>query len=246
MKRIWTPRISRVIFYMYCNGTWYKNTTVGNTIHSYAGTFYDTSIKIHSDTKKAFAADANGKLFLADLDNMDKTAGAALKSIAAHIHEFDGISTRAEAWAAIGKAKKMGYNPLIDLMTYMKSGTVRLLYTWPTQEKLTEDVSATSSYLKALGYSEEEATAIASSAKAAKDELTSAYNYTNYTLDNLEYVPTLNSNLYLSEFEHSFRKLLLRPLSQCNAHFPYLYSASLPRPFVFGCLQLCRLHTYRS
>lgn len=182
-------------FYMYGNGTWYNNTTVGTPDQMYAGMEYDAKMKLMQNLKSIFSTNGNGKIFLADLANMNNTAAAAVKSIVAHIHEFDAISTAAEAWAAIGKAKKMGYNPLIDLITYMKGGTVRLLYTWPLQSKLTEDVSATSSYLTALGYSVEEATAIANSAKAAKDALASAYSYTNYTDDNLQYYPTLNNKL---------------------------------------------------
>lgn len=129
-------------FYMYGNGTWYNNTTVGTPDQMYAGMEYDAKMKLMQNLKSIFSTNGNGKIFLADLANMNNTAAAAVKSIVTHIHEFDAISTAAEAWAAIGKAKKMGYNPLIDLITYMKGGTVRLLYTWPLQSKLTEDVSA--------------------------------------------------------------------------------------------------------
>jgi putative endopeptidase len=182
-------------FFMYGNGKWYNSATVGDGVKDNVGVWYDANAKLMTDMKNALDADANGHKLLADFSNMNSTTDAALKMIATHIHEFDGISTKEEAWAALGKASKMGYKTLIALTTYIKNGTMGLLYRWPKEEEMTEDVAATSGYLQAMGYSESDAKAIASSAAAAKAALKATYSYTDYSTDNMSYNPTLEVKL---------------------------------------------------
>ena len=134
-------------FYMYGIGSWYNQTTVaGTTADDYAGIWYDAEQNLKAGFKSALAADVNGEKFLADIDTLANSKAVALKSIAAHIHEFDGISTKEEAWAAIVKAAEMGYTPLIKLANYMRGGTIRLLYACPKRSKLEEFVDGTIDY----------------------------------------------------------------------------------------------------
>lgn len=181
-------------FYMYGIGSWYNKTTVaGTTVDDYAGIWYDAEQNLKAGLKSALAADVNGEKFLADIDNLANSKAVALKSIAAHIHEFDGISTKEEAWAAIAKAAEMGYTPLIKLANYMRGGTIRLLYACPEKSKLEEFVGGTIDYLMGVGYSYDEATEIANSSQEAKQKLNEVYSYTDVNVGNLTFSPALNA-----------------------------------------------------
>lgn len=175
-------------FFMYGNGTWYKNAVFAG--YSLVGQSLTVELSIHQNLITALSADENGKKLLADLDNRQNTEDAMLKDVAAQIHEYDNISTKEEAWQAIAKAMKNAYKPLLRFSTYMRGGITRLLYGCP-DSFVTPNVN----YLKSVGYSDEEAQKIADDCNSTVQKLKSSYVHTGLTLDDFENDPTLNNKI---------------------------------------------------
>src|SRR5574344_1305397 len=174
-------------FFMYCNGTWYKNTDLGN--NSSAGFIEDGAVE--SRKRVANMNDATVNQFWADTTTFHAPVASALSVIEANVHVFDNITTQAEAWTAIGKAMAMGYHPIIKMEIYETKGKEYGYFDYAdtAEYKL---LSAAASYLPRLGYSNAEATKISRLATSALNKLEKYRGGMSLTFDNLKKHPELN------------------------------------------------------
>lgn len=119
-------------FFMYCNGTYWKNTTV-KMFFSAAGEkkgYTDDLVKAFDKKVEALAVPAKDK-FLKDFDKRDQTAAQAQQLYDKVLKEsgLEAATTKEEAWKAAARLAKSGSFMMIRLVPFSKGGTIRLYAT---------------------------------------------------------------------------------------------------------------------
>lgn len=107
-------------FFMYCNGTWYKNADVGD--RDYVGLDADFD-KINWEKIRSLDNESIKK-FRADAAAFDRTTDAAIASIKKDLKVVENLNTKEEAWAAIGKTMQMGYRKIFDFAPFPYKGNM--------------------------------------------------------------------------------------------------------------------------
>ena len=116
-------------FFMYCNGTWWKNTTVP------VGKMPDDEIVGYGrDLANAFDKKIQTlslptlNKFMADFDKMNQTTSQAQGLYDKVLQEsgLNSAKTKEEAWKAAAKLAKAGASMMIRLYPFSKGGTIRL------------------------------------------------------------------------------------------------------------------------
>lgn len=105
-------------FFMYCNGTWYKNADVGD--RDYVGLDADFD-KINWEKIRSLDNESIKK-FRADAADVDRTTDAAIAGIKKDLKVVENLNTKEEAWAAIGKTMQMGYRKIFDFASFPYKG----------------------------------------------------------------------------------------------------------------------------
>ena len=116
-------------FFMYCNGTYWKNTTV-NMFFMAAGEkkgYTGDLIKAFDKKVEALAVPAKDK-FLKDFDKRDQTAAQAQQLYDKVLKEsgLDAATTKEEAWKAAARLAKAGAFMMIRLCPFSTEGKIRL------------------------------------------------------------------------------------------------------------------------
>ena len=119
-------------FFMYCNGTYWKNTTV-NMFFMAAGEkkgYTGDLVKAFDKKVEALAVPAKDK-FLKDFDKRDQTAAQAQQLYDKVLKEsgLEAATTKEEAWKAAARLAKSGSFMMIRLVPFSKGGTIRLYAT---------------------------------------------------------------------------------------------------------------------
>lgn len=107
-------------FFMYCNGTWYKNADVGD------GDYVGLDAEFDKTNKERINSLDNEtiKKFWADAADVDRTTDAAIASIKKDLKVVENLHTKEEAWAAIGKTMQMGYRKIFDFSPFPHKGNM--------------------------------------------------------------------------------------------------------------------------
>lgn len=108
-------------FFMYCNGTWYKNATVGERgyVGLYADAFNILNERISSLDNELMAKLQKG------VETVDQTTEASVAAIKRELKTVGQITTKEEAGIAIAKNMQMGYETLFKLkMSLFEDGTI--------------------------------------------------------------------------------------------------------------------------
>ena len=109
-------------FFMYCNGTWWKNYDLnGNYYWGFCA--YETEEYIENYKKKMNSPALNR--IKDDIRNIDNSTDAALAAIGKALQITEGIETNEDAWRAIGKALKMGYQPFFKFTLIPRSRVMK-------------------------------------------------------------------------------------------------------------------------
>ena len=119
-------------FFMYCNGTYWKNTTVKMSLSAtgekkgYTGDL----VKAFNKKVEALAVPAKDK-FLKDFEKRDQTAAQAQQLYDKVLKEsgLEAATTKEEAWKAAARLAKSGSFMMIRLVPFSKGGTIRLYAT---------------------------------------------------------------------------------------------------------------------
>ena len=116
-------------FFMYCNGTWWKNTTVPTNISAEYEKVGYTIDYANAFEKKAEALTLPSKTkFMADFDKMAQTTTQAMALYNKVLQEsgLDAAITKEEAWKAAARLAKAGASMMINIFPFSKGGTIRL------------------------------------------------------------------------------------------------------------------------
>ena len=109
-------------FFMYCNGTWWKNYDLnGNDYWGFCACETEEYIENY---KKKMNSPALNRI-KDDIRNIDNTTDAALAAIGKALQITEGIETNEDAWRAIGKALKMGYQPFFKFTLIPRSRVMK-------------------------------------------------------------------------------------------------------------------------
>ena len=117
-------------FFMYCNGTWWKNTTVpvnallpGGEIVGYTNDY----ARIFQEKVDALTLPTMTK-FNADFDKMDQTSIQAQQLYDKTLKEsgLETATTKEEVWKAAARLAKSGAGMMFRLYPFSKDGTIRL------------------------------------------------------------------------------------------------------------------------
>ena len=116
-------------FFMYCNGTWWKNTTVPTDVSpEYERIGYTINLA-QEFTKKAEALELPSKTkFLTDFDKMNQTSTQSQTLYDKVLQEsgLEAATTKEEAWKAAARLAKAGADMMIEVCPFSKGGTIRL------------------------------------------------------------------------------------------------------------------------
>ena len=109
-------------FFMYCNGTWWKNYDLnGNDYWGFCACETEEYIENY---KKKMNSPALNRI-KDDIRNIDNSTDAALAAIGKALQITEGIETNEDAWRAIGKALKMGYQPFFKFTLIPRSRVMK-------------------------------------------------------------------------------------------------------------------------
>ena len=116
-------------FFMYCNGTYWKNTSVSSFIfpqYEIKG-YTDSLVKAFSKKVEELTVPAKDK-FLKDFDKRDQTAAQAQQLYDKVLKEsgLDAATTKEEAWKAAARLAKAGAFMMIRLCPFSTEGKIRL------------------------------------------------------------------------------------------------------------------------
>ncbi len=119
-------------FFMYCNGTYWKNTSVSASVlpQSEITGYTNDLVKAFDKKVEALAVPAKDK-FLKDFDKRDQTAAQAQQLYDKVLNEsgLEAATTKEEAWKAAARLAKSGSFMMIRLVPFSKGGTIRLYAT---------------------------------------------------------------------------------------------------------------------
>ena len=119
-------------FFMYCNGTYWKNTTVKMFLSATGEKkgYTNDLVKAFNKKVEALAVPAKDK-FLKDFDKRDQTAAQAQQLYDKVLKEsgLEAATTKEEAWKAAARLAKSGSFMMIRLVPFSKGGTIRLYAT---------------------------------------------------------------------------------------------------------------------
>lgn len=130
-------------FFMYCNGTYWKNTSVSaSLLPQYEITGYTNDLaKAFSKKVEDLKVPTKVK-FLADYDKRDQTAAQAQQLYDKVLLEsgLDAATTKEEAWKAAARLAKAGAFMMIRLVPFSKGGNIRF-YAYGDEIEYMSDIS---------------------------------------------------------------------------------------------------------
>lgn len=179
-------------FFMYCNGTWYKNVDMTNEY------FVGTHLNDGSENNKRIAALANDetlKKFDADTLTIDQTAEYAYASIIKNINEVTaGINTKEDAWKAIAKSMKKGYQPFFSIDFDIVDGVIYAIMQ-PTMTFKANTIQGVKHVLIKMGLDDERAAKSASMVMTMRKKLEGVVHRQDLSIPNLVKYPELREQL---------------------------------------------------
>ena len=119
-------------FFMYCNGTWWKNTEL--TDASIVGYFRSVVAGKADEMASSLTYPTQTKL-VEDLKNLDGTTEAAQEVLARALELIEGAETQEQVWQVIGKLLKEGYSTPIKLYPFSVNGKMAICIGFNDGEK---------------------------------------------------------------------------------------------------------------
>lgn len=110
-------------FFMYCNGTWWKNTEL--TDANIVGYFRSVVAGKALEMANSLTYPTQTKLEN-DLKNLDGTSEAAQQALARALELIEGAETREQAWEVLGQLIKEGYSAPFQLIPFSINGKMAI------------------------------------------------------------------------------------------------------------------------
>ncbi len=179
-------------FFMYCNGTWYNKATPQDD--GMVGLVMD-ALQL-SNERVAKLDDPIINKFNADINTFNNNIEHGDSIIAVNTKVFEGITTKEEAYKAIGKALLMGYAPLVNIDLTPRKGITNLFITkYDDGVPRSLDATSNAAYLKHIGYSAAQSAEIAQNACNAYTKLSKLASGKSYSAADFINHPELTADL---------------------------------------------------
>ena len=189
-------------FYMYCIGTWYKNTDLNGK--ESAGLHDDAATQANEWEEIAIRESDIQKLY-DNADRADETVTLAEAAIKERLSLIGQITTKEEGWKTFARLIGMGYDNVISFAAIPNEGliclTTNILTTWPDDESKEEQWLA--DIYEHLGESSENARQKADIIIRKLKQLQDASDGINLSLDNLREYPEMRAELVPLQNTHS-------------------------------------------
>jgi predicted metalloendopeptidase len=202
-------------FFMFCNGTWYNQTVMDESSMTdvEAGLWKDANDIIH-EHEDAFNNPVIKK-FWADSATFNSTSESGYNAIYKLVHQFDSITTKQQAWDAIVKAMKLGYDPIVTFSPALKGGFYVAQFVDADSTSYRTNAGWSAYCFNRFNYNSEQSAEMAKKVTAAYKKLNSVAPHLNYDFENVQKHPEIYDNiisyseLQSSGADNAFYKFLI-------------------------------------